>query len=660
MLTVAAAFGGPFRMAELETITGFEEDRLLACIDEALHAAVLRAMETADRYQFAHALVRTAVYGELSPSRRARLHRRVATALQQLDALGDGEHAAEIAEQYARSTSLPGAAHGLRYALLAADEARRTHAYAEAARFLQTARALSRESTASVRADVLTRLAIAEAEALLLDDAERTAADAIAELQRDLAPAAAVARFLADVVWALKDAGAPERVLAPLVERGLALAGDAHDLAWARLMLARHPVERRTSGALRYGLWLGFDPAAIELARARGTEDDYARTLVWQDLDADELEQLLARVRTWTAASAKIHGLFTVARSFLYARGADAAAQAVAEETLGTSERVGSIFGQTNGLYLLAEIEARTGGFDAARAYLARAERLLARLGPEHRLRAKSSNADEYLLAFVGGDWAPLVASYERRATDDSFAWSWLGPYASALAALGHGRLGARDAADSLLALAIPPLLRHGVSHPTYSGTLLWTVQAAWELELAHHGTAVDRLARSRELRFHLGELTRARASALVGDLERARGHFGEARRQLAAARWLPWRAITDYDEALALARAGKHGAEPLVAAALVQFDRLGMSWWSERARELGARVAAAGLHPDGLTTREVEVLRLLARGARNKEIAAELVVSVHTVERHLANIYVKISARNRAEATAYALEAKL
>ena len=59
---------------------------------------------------------------------------------------------------------------------------------------------------------------------------------------------------------------------------------------------------------------------------------------------------------------------------------------------------------------------------------------------------------------------------------------------------------------------------------------------------------------------------------------------------------------------------------------------------------------------PDGLTVREVEVLRLLALGQSNREISAELVLSVRTVERHLTNIYSKISARGRADATAYAL----
>jgi DNA-binding NarL/FixJ family response regulator len=70
-------------------------------------------------------------------------------------------------------------------------------------------------------------------------------------------------------------------------------------------------------------------------------------------------------------------------------------------------------------------------------------------------------------------------------------------------------------------------------------------------------------------------------------------------------------------------------------------------------AQEPGARAHAAA---DGLTPREIEVLRLLAAGRSNPEIAATLVISVKTVERHLANVYAKIGARTRVDAATYAL----
>src|SRR5690242_20054992 len=58
----------------------------------------------------------------------------------------------------------------------------------------------------------------------------------------------------------------------------------------------------------------------------------------------------------------------------------------------------------------------------------------------------------------------------------------------------------------------------------------------------------------------------------------------------------------------------------------------------------------------DGLSPRELEVLRLLAAGESNSQIARRLGLSTHTVERHVANLYRKIGARGRADATAYAL----
>jgi DNA-binding CsgD family transcriptional regulator len=59
---------------------------------------------------------------------------------------------------------------------------------------------------------------------------------------------------------------------------------------------------------------------------------------------------------------------------------------------------------------------------------------------------------------------------------------------------------------------------------------------------------------------------------------------------------------------------------------------------------------------PNGLSRRELEVLRLVAAGESNSQIARRLGLSTHTVERHIANLYRKIGARGRADATAYAL----
>ena len=60
------------------------------------------------------------------------------------------------------------------------------------------------------------------------------------------------------------------------------------------------------------------------------------------------------------------------------------------------------------------------------------------------------------------------------------------------------------------------------------------------------------------------------------------------------------------------------------------------------------------------LTAREIEVLRLVASGRSNSEIAAALVISEHTVARHLQNIFGKLGVSSRTAAAAYAFEHRL
>ena len=84
---------------------------------------------------------------------------------------------------------------------------------------------------------------------------------------------------------------------------------------------------------------------------------------------------------------------------------------------------------------------------------------------------------------------------------------------------------------------------------------------------------------------------------------------------------------------------------------------------------ELGARpdlarvdslIGAAGADDHGLTERELEVLRHIASGETNKAIAAELVLSERTVDRHVSNLFAKLGVSSRAAATAFAYEHRL
>jgi DNA-binding NarL/FixJ family response regulator len=63
---------------------------------------------------------------------------------------------------------------------------------------------------------------------------------------------------------------------------------------------------------------------------------------------------------------------------------------------------------------------------------------------------------------------------------------------------------------------------------------------------------------------------------------------------------------------------------------------------------------------PAGLTEREIEVLRLIARGRSNREVAKLLVISPKTVNRHVENLYAKIDVASRAAAAVFAMEHRL
>lgn len=96
-------------------------------------------------------------------------------------------------------------------------------------------------------------------------------------------------------------------------------------------------------------------------------------------------------------------------------------------------------------------------------------------------------------------------------------------------------------------------------------------------------------------------------------------------------------------------------GAEMELDAARSVFQQLGAAPDLARVEELSqmtARKAASGL-----TGREVEVLRLVAAGKTNRQIAAELVISEKTVATHVSNIFTKLDLSSRAAATAYAYE---
>ena len=81
-------------------------------------------------------------------------------------------------------------------------------------------------------------------------------------------------------------------------------------------------------------------------------------------------------------------------------------------------------------------------------------------------------------------------------------------------------------------------------------------------------------------------------------------------------------------------------------------------NWAFQRKPRIPATRSEAGRRDSAvhLSARQAQVLRLIAEGKTNREIAELPVLSERTVQRHIADLYTKISVRNRSEATSYAL----
>ena len=124
---------------------------------------------------------------------------------------------------------------------------------------------------------------------------------------------------------------------------------------------------------------------------------------------------------------------------------------------------------------------------------------------------------------------------------------------------------------------------------------------------------------------------------------------------------WKTWINVgSRYDAArarvrIALAYRGL-GDEESALSELAVAERTFADLGAEPARREAARLRSSGL-PGGLTAREVEVLRLVARGRSNPQVATELVLSEKTVARHLSNIFTKTGVTSRTEAAAWAHE---
>jgi DNA-binding NarL/FixJ family response regulator len=182
---------------------------------------------------------------------------------------------------------------------------------------------------------------------------------------------------------------------------------------------------------------------------------------------------------------------------------------------------------------------------------------------------------------------------------------------------------------------------------------------------------AVGEVEEARSACHELEKISRAQRSDLLRAMSaQARGALalaeGDPQTALVAAReaWQAWQDLeAPYEAArvrVLVALACRAAGDEVTAsweldAARSAFEGLGAVLDVARVDSLMASRQAAAAH--GLTPRELQVLRLVAGGATNRSIAAQLVLSERTIDRHVSNIFAKLRVSSRAAATAYAYE---
>jgi DNA-binding SARP family transcriptional activator/tetratricopeptide (TPR) repeat protein len=271
VLTTASVIGREFRIELLEALGSYDEDELDDVVEESVNAQVIAEVPGVyGRCSFTHSLIRQTLYDGLTGTRRARLHLRVAEALERLEADAAEPPLAELAHHYCLAPPARGAAKAVEYAERAAKQARKQLAYEEAARLYELALTALEQSGADGqrRCELL----------LACGDAQTKAGDSIA--------ARATFRQAADAARALGSpplltlaalgygqagqmaGGVVDEEVVRLIEEALAAVGETAPALRARL-LARLAMELSFSEQVERRAELSSE--AVEIAR--GADD---------------------------------------------------------------------------------------------------------------------------------------------------------------------------------------------------------------------------------------------------------------------------------------------------------------------------------------------------------------------------------------------------
>jgi DNA-binding CsgD family transcriptional regulator len=678
LLQAAATLGDEFgqMFPVIARMLDVDVSALAETVEEAVSAGMLR--EDGQSYRFAHALIRDSLLDELPLARRQRLHLGAARAIEEVYARNIEPRLSAIAVHYRIAGPFADSVKTIDYSIRAGEAARHAFAYEEAQAHWEAALDLLGEtaSAGSVRAEAL------GGRARLLERLGDLVY--VADWHNGM-------EYLEQALKAYQELGKPEEAarLHSKLGRGLSMFGQTMDIDRSlEHYRAAEAALSEAPGQLALGyVYAGLATAAMFSVR---TDDGLIASR-----RAMEIAEQPGNEGFWMAV-APVHGWHLIANGHL-GLGVSLMDRAyeIAERFNHTSaffsawsrDPIGLVLGDPGDFegYMRRELAsprlahaprqrqvalAELGSALVASGRLAEARRLLPDANPDWPLDA---------LIESKGDWDLAVARFAdeeekfRRRGDRWNQWRccwWRGQ----VYRVSHRSEEAHDLLTR--ALAFFASARHvPLEVATRVDLALLCVQTGHaEAAAAHVGRCRQLMENDEDWRGLAGRVALAEAAvaaavavgpharpdaAAVGEVE---AHFQLAV-DILRRYTLPWdeaEALHLWGRALRGTRRRTAAVEKLDAAidiyrrhsaAQLLIDRVE----ADKKRVLGV-APLPPTHPDGLTEREVEVLRLIASGLSSKEIGDALVLSVRTVERHIANLYLKTNTHGRAQATAYAL----
>jgi DNA-binding CsgD family transcriptional regulator/tetratricopeptide (TPR) repeat protein len=660
LLELAATAGAEFELDVVRRASGLAEPDLVAALDEAARSGMIEELPAPGlAYRFTHEIVRRALYDRLSGIRRADLHLRVGEALE-----AGGEPSArvlaDLAHHFGAAGSFDSAGRGVQYNVLAARAAVSALAFDEAAARLRTALELGVGDEA--QAEIFLELGWASHKA-------GKANDAIVAFRR----AGDVARELGDAQLLARAAIGYENAC---WRPGIADLGAVELLEEAAVALGKEQTELRA--ALLAGLARALDfqgdherarfvrESAIAMARRIGDRALLASVLVgaYWGVGATPLEDVLAMLTEARDIGEELGDTEIRAEAsawrvpaFVALGDLDAAREAV-ELLRASAEQTAQPFMTHVAEHYESAIALCDGRLGDAEAHALRSHewsRLLTGRDASgvYGIQMFSVRREQGRLE----ELAPVL----RIVADGSREGPWGPGFVALLAELGMEA----EARRELAAVASAGLDRFRRTLWLASLTYLTDACAALD-DAATAALVYPALELYAESNIVIGHLVSCYGAAgrylgmlasVLGDAERAEAHFEQGlalNRRMGASTWI---AHTAYEYARSLLRhrrddGGRVGE--LLAEAATLAERIGMPTLLGRIRALELPSPAAPL-PDGLSAREVQILRLVARGLSNREIGESLTISEHTAANHIRSILRKTGCANRTEAASYA-----